>query len=249
MVNSPIMEYISDKVDVSRLPELLPIMHTCEGFDCESIIEEEQLKPTMCPYLKKELLYFFYGKPSYPIGEKEKHNRTDTLCCPVCFIIDINKINIYRVFPFDSGAFKEKMYLQFLHRHMIIDKFEIDNNSDAIRAYVSVVFGNNLNYVLGMAKEKEAENTHVNALLKMLSAKGGFDIDERANTIEVICKEPVDVSKDLKGIILPETLLRKKGIEDFITNNKIEYRTYEVRYLTAPSRYNETVFQLSKEFI
>lgn len=249
MVDSPVMKYIIDKVDYSILPEPLPIMHSCEVFDCESIIEDVQLKPTMCPVFEEELLYFFYGKPSYQVGEKEKQNRTDDLCCPVCFIIDIDRIDIYRVFPFDSGAFKHGMYSQFIHKHMKIDKFEIDNKINSIRAYVSVVFSNNWNYINGITVEKQAENTYTNALLRMLSANGGFNIDERANTIEVICRNPVDISKDVRGIVLPEGLLRKKGISNFILNNKIEYKTYEVRNMTSPIRYNEIVFQLSMEFI
>lgn len=248
-MSSPVMEYINDKVDYSMLPALLPIMHSCEGYDCECIIEEKQLKPTKCPVFGEELLYFFYGKPSYPVGEKEKHNRTDELCCPVCFIVDISKIDIYRVFPFDTGAFCNNMYSDFMHRHMKINKFEIDNKSDAIRGYVSVVFGNNDNYIHGIATEKEADDTHVKALLKMLSARGGFDIDERANTIEITCKKAIDISKEIRGIVLPDSLLRKKAINDFITDNKIEYETYEVRNLTSPTRYNEVVFQLSMHFL
>ena len=245
MADSSVMKYIVSKVDYAMLPEALPIMHSCEVFDCESIIQSSQLKPTPCPVFKENLLYFFYGKPSYPIGEKEKYKRTDNLCCPVCFIVDIDKIDIYRVFPFDSGAFKNNMYSQFIHRHMHIDEFEIDNDIIAIKAYISVVFGNNTSYINGIAVEKEAEDTCTNALLKMLSANGGFDIDERSNTIEVICKHPIDISNDVKAIILPESLYRKKGIFDFISNNNIEYKTYEVRNMTSPYRYNETVFQLS----
>ena len=249
MKSNPIMKYIADKVDYSILPDVLPIMHSCDGFDCESIIEDMYLKPTMCPVFNKELLYFFYGKPSYPVGEKEQYNRTDELCCPVCFIIDIDKIDIYRVFPFDSGAFSTKMYSQFIHRHMHINQFEIDNNCNAIRAYVSVVFGSNWKYLRGISVEKEAENTYVNALLKMLSANGGFEIDERSNTIEVICKKAIDVSREVRGLVLPENLARKKAISDFITSNGIDYRTYEVRNMTAPTRYNETVFQLAMQFV
>lgn len=249
MKSNSIMKYISDNADYSVLPDILPVMHSCDGFDCEKIIVDKQLKPTLCPVFNEELLYFFYGKPSYPIGEKEKYNRTDNLCCPVCFIIDIDKIDIYRVFPFDSGAFNSKMYLQFIHRHMQINEFELDNNCNAIRAYISVVFETNVKYLRGISGPKVDENTYVNSLLKMLSANGAFEIDERSNTIEVICKKAIDISKEVRGIVLPENLKRKQIICDFIDNNNINYRTYEVRNMTAPTRYNETVFQLVMQFI
>lgn len=47
MKSNPIMKYIADKVDYSILPDVLPIMHSCDGFDCESIIEDMYLKPTI----------------------------------------------------------------------------------------------------------------------------------------------------------------------------------------------------------
>ena len=249
MSDNPIMKYIKEKGGHATLPEVLPVMHSCEGFDFECIVEDRELRPSLCPVFKEKLLYFFYGKPSYPVGEKEKGNRTDVLCCPVCIIIDIKRIDIFRVFPFDSGAFDNEMYLQFLHRHMKIDKFEIDNNCDAIRAYISLVFGNNRNYIQGKTEETEAEDTYVDALLKMLSANGRFDIDERSNTIEVICKHSIDISKEVLGIILPEDLMRKKEIAKFLLDNKIKYETYMVRNMTAPTRYNESVFHLAMQFM
>ena len=250
MSSNSMMKYIQEHVDDStNLPETLPLMHSCDGFDCERIIQDTQLKPMMCPVFKEDLLYFFYGKAAYPIGEKEKYKRTDALCCPVCFIVDIEKVDIYRVFPFDTGAYDAKMYTQFIHRNMEMREFEIDNNSSAIRAYISVIFGDNKRYLSGISAENETENTYVKALLKMLSANGAFEIDERSNTIEVICKKAVDISKEIKGIVLPESLQRKKSISNFIKNNNIAYKTYEVRNMTAPTRYNEIVFQLARTFI
>lgn len=249
MIDSPVMEYVKDNANYTMLPELLPVMHSCEGFDFERILEDYLLKPTMCPVFNEELLYFFYGKPSYPVGEKEKYNRTDVLCCPVCFIVDIDKINIYRIFPFDSGAYSNGLYEQFIHRHMQITKFEIENNSQSIQAYVSVVFGDNKNYIHGTTQSQDHEDTCVSSLLRMLSADGAFKIDERSNTVEVICKHSIDVRKEIRGVIFPEVLLRKKVVSDFIKNNNIEYKTYEVRNKTSPVRYNEIVFQLSKQFM
>ena len=142
----PVMDFITQNVNNNTtLPKMLPLMHSCEAFDFEEIIRENQLKPMVCSVFNKQLLYFFYGKPSYPVGGKDNLNRTDALCCPVCLIIDLDKIDIYRVFPFDSGAFNRSLYDNFLHKHMKIEKFELDNNSNAIRSYISVVFGNNEN--------------------------------------------------------------------------------------------------------
>ena len=94
-----------------------------------------------------------------------------------------------------------------------------------------------------------SDDSCVIALLNLLNAKGSFTVDERANTVEIICKDPVDVSKEVKGIVLPESMLRKQEINRFIEKNKIPVKTYEVRMLTSPLRYNEIVFQNALEFV
>lgn len=250
-MNSPLMEYISKEVNYSTRPKpvILPLMHSCDVYACESIINQSSINPALCPVFGEDLLYFFYGKPAYPIGAKEPYNRTDTFCCPVCFIIDIDKIDIFRIFPFDSGAFMSGKYQQFIHRHMNIEKFEIKNNNVSIMAYISVIFGNNKNYIEGTPIKNHAEDTHVDALLNLLSAKGGFEFDERSNTIEVISKKPIDISQNVLGIVLPENFLRKAEISCFINENSIKYKTYHVRNRTSPLRYNEVVFQLAMQFI
>lgn len=48
---------------------------------------------------------FFYGKPSYPVAEKFAEKRTDSYYCPICFIVNPEKVSIYDVYPFDTGAF------------------------------------------------------------------------------------------------------------------------------------------------
>lgn len=245
---SSVMDFVNEKFTYGILPSVLSAMHSCEGFDCESIVEDRQLKPTLCKVFNENLLYLFYGKPSYPIGEK-KENRTDDLYCPVCFLVDVNKINIKKVFPFDSGAYMGGMYDGFIHRHMKIDCFEIQNTCQAIGAYISVFFGNNDNYISGLARQYQSDESHINALLNMLNAVGSLKIDERANTIEIITNSPIDITNSVQGIILPRSLMRKEKIVKWIEQYKIPYKTYTVRHLTSPLRYNEKVFELAMEFM
>lgn len=246
-MNNSMMNWIKSKCDYNNLPETLPAMHSCETFDCENIIKDLKLKVKRCPVFDEELLYFFYGKPSYPVGEKNIKNRNDILDSPACLIIDTNLINLYRVFPFDSGAFMKGLYSPFIHRHMDIKEFEIDNNIDDIRAYISVVFKTNENYLHNECKETKSDNTYCDALLRMLGSSGGYEFDERCCAVEIISKDSVDIVKAIKGIVIPENMLNNITVRDFILTNKIEYKTYSVRNFTCPSRYNEVVFQMALE--
>ena len=43
MSSNSMMKYIQEHVDDStNLPETLPLMHSCDGFDCERIIQDTQ---------------------------------------------------------------------------------------------------------------------------------------------------------------------------------------------------------------
>ena len=57
-----LQEYL-DSIKLTEKLNPLPFIHSCEGFLGEEIVKEDELKTTVCPVFKKELLYFFYGKP------------------------------------------------------------------------------------------------------------------------------------------------------------------------------------------
>lgn len=248
MDKSLLTKYIEEN-DTGNKPKLLPFLHSCEGYNGGKIIKSNELRTTNCKVFNKDLLYFFYGKPSYPVGEKNETKRTDDLYCPVCFIVNPKKVPIYKVFPFDSGAFKGKKYKDFLHRDMQIEDFELENNVDAILSYVATVFSNNKSYINGFACKKESDYPEIEAFFNLLNAKGSFDIDERADTVEIISKVSVKIKDVVECIILPESLMERKEISKFIINNSIKYKTYIVRRFTLPMRYSETIFNLVMEYL
>lgn len=246
---SLLSQYVQQKKSSGKRLEILPLFHTCEGYDGKQILATGKLEIKKCKEFKKKLLYFFYGKPSYPVSLKNKENRTDAFYCPVCFVINPEKVDVYQVFPFDTGAFKEKIYEGFIHRNMKLDNYELDNNLDSILAYISVMFGNNEDYLNGICHQKKSKLVEIQALLNMLNANGSFQVDERANTVEIISKRNLKLVDAIECLILPKNLLRVKEVAAFIEENRIKYKGYNIRRLTAPDRYNEIVFQLAMEYI
>lgn len=53
-----LQEYL-DSIKLTEKPNPLPFIHSCEGFLGEEIVKEDELKTTVCPVFKKELLYLF----------------------------------------------------------------------------------------------------------------------------------------------------------------------------------------------
>lgn len=229
---------------------LLPLMHSCECFDARSILTSRRLEARYCNVFNKKLLYFYYGKPSYPVGEKVEEFRTDLEYSPVCFILDTRKVFIHKVYPFDSGAFKANIYNDFIHRNMKIDEFEIPNSIDGIKSYLSFMFENNKNYIDGAAlKRSLTNNSHMDALINMMTANGTMKFDERGRTIEVISKEDVQIKDAVKCIILPQNLLQDTTIVNFLSDNSIDYVEYKVRQLVHPTAYYETIFEKASNYI
>lgn len=229
---------------------LLPLMHSCECFNARSIITQQKLKTSFCNVMGKKLLYFYYGKPSYPVGEKQKNSRTDFEYCPVCFIVDLRKVLINKVYPFDSGAYKKDLYEGFIHRHMTIDNFEIDGNEKGIKTYLSFMFGNIDNYFYGAAIKKELiGEPYIDALINIMTAKGSMKFDERGRTIEIISESDLNLKDALKCIILPQNLLQDDKIATFLHNNNIDVIDYGVRALVSPTGYYELIVEKAIDYI
>ncbi len=229
---------------------LLPLMHSCECFDARNILNTQELETRFCNVFKENLLYFYYGKPSYPVGEKEKEYRTDVEYLPVCFIVDLRKISIYKAYPFDTGAFFADVYSDFLHRHMKIDSFELPGDEEGIKSYLSFMFGDNEKYFDGVAIKRELTGEpNLDALLKMMTADGTMKFDERARTIEVISKDNVQLKDALKCIILPVNLLQDANIAAFLKDNNIDIIQYKVRKLVHPTKYYGQIFEMAMNYI
>ena len=247
---STLNDYLQQHKIKSSHIDILPMLHSCECFDSRLIIESGQLETRLCKVFNKDLLYFFYGKPSYPVGEKVVGNRTDIEYCPVCFIVNPQKVKIYRVFPFDTGAFSAEKYDDFFHRNMQLGEFELDSSLKAILTYIAIFFESNDNYIRGQTVIGIKENNpYINGLISILNAQGTHKIDDRAHTVEVISQECVSLKDAVECVIIPEDLLREDSIKAFLDQYNIRQMEYTVRTLTAPSRYNEVVFEKVMEYL
>lgn len=246
-IMSMLLKYVEENVaEVDELP-MLPLFHSCEGYVGNQILVKKKLLINRCKTFDEDLLYFFYGKPSYPISYNE--SRTDSLYCPISFVINPQKVNIYKIFPFDTGAFKRKLYEGFIPDKIEMDNYELGNTIESVLQYISVMFDNNDNYINGICNKKDDKSYEINVLLKLLNATGSFEFDERSNTVEIISNMNLELKGAIECIILPENLLRVDEIAAFVEESRVQVKKYKVRRLTAPDRYNEIVFQLAMEYL
>lgn len=221
----PIQQHIENEAD--KLP-LLPLTHitTLHGF--RAVSSGNKLVPTRCNYFDKDLLYLFYGRPSY----RATQEASSTLLwnAPVGFIINPRTIKkIHRIFPFDTGAFKSGRYGRIFAPNSELDDFELEKEWQSVTKYVLKFFGDNERYMLGRSSVNQDVGNFDFEIqgIEYLSRLGGLQlsnrtnsVDERASALEIQLNEAVGLDQSIMAIIVPEDILN------------------EERFLTAIKRWN-----------
>ena len=199
------------------LPCLLPSMHSTSCFNAEEIYKQNKIKVQLCDKFKKKLVYFFYGKPVYKVAQNETQSRSDNLLSPVCFIVDTKKLPIELIIPFDSGAYISKRYDNifpddFISKEKLVENFSLNNNINAIKIFIKNFYGNNENYLSGICcfNDSLACECSIESLINLLKSRGNFNFDDRAKTVEIICKKDIKLNKIIKAIIIPNNHINNK---------------------------------------
>lgn len=265
---SSLEKYVSE-MDEKEI-KYLPLFHSCIGSKAESIIIEKKIKATKCKVFDKNLLYFFYGKPSYPVSAKtdKAWSSSNVFNCPVCFVVDVEKIKACDIYPFDTGAYMGNMYKSFSmnpDKTVLKNEYSLGKDVNSIRKYISGMYSDNVNYIEGKSsqylrgdllffdnnqkKEIESIEPSIIRLLELLNCNGESLLDERSRTIEVMTRRSVDLN-DVEAIILPSLLERSKYFSEFIKKNKkIKILTYIYRDFTVLDRYYEAIFQKAIDYL
>jgi hypothetical protein len=123
----------------------LPFVHMTDAWVLNRILTSDLLQPRKCPYFNEDLLYLFYGRPSYRPNAKELASSLSFMA-PVCFVLRPESLSfIARMFPFDSGAFHNGLFQDFLHPQMTIADFALEPDLQNPARLVNGFFGSNEN--------------------------------------------------------------------------------------------------------
>lgn len=249
MSRSMINEFVEDHKDSNPQNETLPLFHSCNGSSAVQIMTDEELQIRHCKEFNKDLLYFFYGKPAYPVGANNHIIRTDYYCLPVCFVINPEKVAIYDSYPFDSGAFKHNLFKDYIPANSSLERFRLNNTLHSVQEYIKAMFNTNDDYILGNCSLSEYDILEVDALIRMFNATGEIPFDERANTVEIITDKSVPLKDALETVILPNSMLRNRNVQNFLSKSNIEPLEYHVRSTSVAERYYELIFAKALDYI
>lgn len=214
----------------------LPLLHNCSGYNFKKILESKSLKATSCQVFKEDLLYAYYGKPSYRLSSKIV--TSDFMKYMVCFIIDGEKVSgIDKIYPFDSGAFMQMPDFRaaYFDNKVQIDDFKLSPELRSAKKVVRSYYGINKNYLEDQPElciEIDDHISNAGYYNRLINDTTDSSFDGRKSTIELIFNTDLALNKEaIRQVIIPRVFLDDKEIREGLASQMgIDAPlTYEVR--------------------
>lgn len=235
----------------------LPLFHSCDIYSLRGILTSKKLVTQRCDvFTTEDLLYCFYGKPSY---RSNLHESTNTLSnFPACFILNTSALPVpYKVYPFDTGAFVKlpELKKQYFHRHMEVTHFLVGNEIDDARALVEKIYSTNMNYYNAKPTLQQQNipvmNLEAISYLNLISSTGQSKFDDRVGSIEVLFNENVELDLNtVENIVIPKIFLDDPVVNSIITDelNIANPIVYEI-HRGDPIEYQALIISEVKSFL
>lgn len=204
--------------------ETLPLLHTCDAFSLREILNDMELVPQLCDVFSLDLLYTYYGIPSY--RSNYKLATTNPAFHMICLILDADNLtNLHKSFPFDSGAFEKlpEMKSKYFHPKQKIIDFELDNSVGGAKKVIKTFYETNQNYISqkpNPTKEFSQFDFEALSYKNLIQQKSNSEIDDRSSSIEMIFNENIPLnSKTVKQLIIPNVFKDDKKVMEIIKTN------------------------------
>jgi hypothetical protein len=218
-----IAAYCDKNGNTKTLPPQLPLVHTTRGVPSRAIFETFQLKGKFDESFKQDMLYFFYGLPSYKPERKDELTSIDGALWPVCFIVrPISDGPLQAIYPFDTGAYLAEYYTKVISPDVSLNNFLLGATMDIPPKVVSTFFGTNMNYYAGNYNSFlhfDYEDIEANYYYRLIQIKENTPLDSRRRTIEVHTSGTLLIGVDLavEAVVLPLDAMQSPLINKVVT--------------------------------
>lgn len=216
--------------------------HVCDVYRARPALEEQKLRPRLCPKFNEELLYLFYLKPSFRPSSSATGKRFGPFF-PVCFVVKLdNTIAWKRVFPFDSGAFPSR-YVEFLHDKMQIEDFLMPPRCESAAKIVTAFYESDGAYYDAhpLARIRAGVTMETEAYHKIAQAFGsGQNIggDDRLVAVEMQATSEIPITPErIAKIIVPDKALVYDDITAALEKCGVEIEHYSTGRLAPHECY------------
>jgi hypothetical protein len=231
----------------------LPLVHTTEAYFLKKIINSRKVLARPCSVFGGERLsYFFVGRAAY---KKDMSDSTLYWEMPACVVLDFSVESARRIFPFDTGAFANRRYPNFVSM-MNLSDYNTANDRASPHKLIGTFFVNSRRYyTLKPRAETEFNDMfdvdtldeEVKALYE-LSARPSSSYDDRRFAIEL--QFPGDVTLDpgkVLAVIVPETYLESRQYISTIESIGAKIISYPI-YPTNSMYYYGVIYEKLDHF-
>lgn len=247
------MSRFSEQVPKSNVEfELLPLFHTCDGYDAGEHIKNSAIKTSdVCEVFKEKLTYLFYGRPAYKYSLPE--GSTENLEFYACsFVFRAEKIeDVKRIFPFDTGALHHGFLKNFINPKADVAKFEVEPDVRRIADIVLRFHGGNENYLKRNTKSGQFDPLDFESLAfeRMHNAQSWDKTDERRVTIEVQAGDVVDLTgSTLEALILPRGMVSSQHVQRIVEATGADVIGYDIETWDPRYSFNE-VMRVARQYL
>ncbi|TCU33145.1 hypothetical protein EV129_117142 [Rhizobium azibense] len=188
---------------------IMPAVHTTSVTRLGEIINNDEIKLTECRFYKKDLSYFFYGKPAYKLGNHSGAASKQLGDAGVCFVFDLGTLpTIYKSFALDTGACFGKRYDEYLPMGVGIDDFGLPADQAYLAKVVAAFYGGNRSYFVGDGRHDVAPpglDVASQAYADIARSVVSLQFDDRACTCEIQLDQPVALANArLLTVVMPD---------------------------------------------
>jgi len=237
----------------------MPFIHVTNGYNFKKILTGDLLKQSRCPVFKEDILYLFYGRPSYKT--KYQYNERLAYDWPIVFLFEYKAVErfVSSMFPFDSGAFENERYRHFFDSKTTIDEFRVSRGKHNVRRIVSSFYSSNYEYFCGASRKNveipldEFEISGVHELARVPNrpdVNHEIDYDERSSSIEILLKQPIPLKRKIQAIIIPQKLLDieswQRRINDWEPNI---IKSYSVIENLSPEAFAGMIYRIVEDLV
>lgn len=223
--------FVEDQLGESNL---LPLTHVTRAYSFRDIIGGDALYPQPCKYFGENLIYLYYGRPAYRVSDAVISDLTFNW--PVLLIFKPEGLRaIKRVFPFDSGAFIDRLYSDIFSHSSPIAEFQLPGTLKSAQKIVDAFYGDENAYYRGKSDKRLKPGNldfEIQGVERLATEPGrqvsrtGKRVDERSSAVEVQVSEKIDLQNHLLAIVLPEEFISIPAITQAISRWGVAERVH-----------------------
>jgi hypothetical protein len=209
----------------------LPLTHGTKAIRLRAIIEAGsiQLPNEPCRTLGERLIFTYYGKTSFRVGDNRTLRRTAG--APTYFLLKPEALMpAHKVYPFDTGAFDKKMYASNVDPDLMVSNFEFRPEIGSVQKLVSFFFCTNSAYMNNEPYRRNqplAGNDEAEAYYDVITSMSSEQRDSRESSIEIAFNRDVSITSNVVACaIIPDVLISREHYGKKLMAKGIDVRSY-----------------------